>query len=60
MANEQISQKEFIIQAVTEAARTAIQTMAMAGTSRQEYCRTQDEHFYHETTYIQLEHRRQI
>ena len=32
MASEQISQNEFIAQAVTEAARVAIQTMAMAST----------------------------
>ena len=36
MASEQVSQNEFITQAVAEAARVAIQTIAMANTSRQE------------------------
>ena len=36
MASEQISQTEFITQAVVEAARVAIQTMAMASTTRQD------------------------
>ena len=35
MASEQISQNEFITQAVAKAARVTIQTMAMANTSRQ-------------------------
>ena len=36
MPSEQISQNEFIAQAVAEAARAASQTMAVASTSRQE------------------------
>ena len=35
MASEQISQNEFIAQAVAKAARAAIQTMGTADTSRQ-------------------------
>ena len=36
MASEQISQHEFIAQAVAEATRVAIQTMATTGMARQE------------------------
>ena len=35
MASKQISQNDFITQAVAEAARVAIQTMAVASTQRQ-------------------------
>ena len=38
MASEQISQNEFIAQAVAEATRIAIQTMATTGMARQEKC----------------------
>ena len=37
MANEQINTNEYIAQAVAEAARAAIQTMAVAGTTRVKY-----------------------
>ena len=36
MASKQRSQNEFIMQAVAKEARAAVQTMATAGTSRQE------------------------
>ena len=36
MASEQINHNEFIAQAVAKAARVAVQTMAMASTSRQD------------------------
>ena len=36
MASEQISQNEFIMQAVAKAAWVVMQTMATAGTSRQD------------------------
>ena len=36
MASEKISQNEFIAQAVAEAMRMAVQTMATAGMARQE------------------------
>ena len=35
MASEQINQNEFLMQGITEAARAAIQTLAMASTSKQ-------------------------
>ena len=57
MGSEQISQNKFIIQAVAKAARVAIQTMAAAGTSRQDNAGTKA---HHEATYIQLECKRQM
>ena len=55
MASEQISQNEFITQAVAEAAKVMIQTMATASTPRQDKYRTQDEGIHNEAAYIQLE-----
>ena len=36
MASEQVSQKEFIAQAIAEATRVAIQTLTIAGMAKQE------------------------
>ena len=59
MASEQISQNEFIAQAIAEATRVAIQTMAMTGMARQENPGIKMGGAHPEAANIQLERRGQ-
>ena len=55
MASKQISQNEFITQAVAEEARVAIQTIAMTSISKTRQYSTQDEVINNEAANIHLE-----